>query len=135
MRSFILLAFRIATAAYGCSPRCSANFLFSQNCLPIAPMRDQFSIPRSTKSCPTSKPKSSDAQIVPKGSCRRFLTYFGGPERAKDPDWWDRVLQKDDETWWELHRRNLLDSPKYFEVVLNAHRLANRLRVAREGRR
>src|SRR5271156_157296 len=53
-----------------CSPRCSANFLFSQNCLPIAPMRDQFSIPRSTKSCPTSKPKSSDAQIVPKGSCR-----------------------------------------------------------------
>src|SRR6202158_2047513 len=57
-------------AASCCSPRCSANLLFSQNCLPIAPMRDQFSTPRSTKSCPTSKPKSSDAQIVPKGSCR-----------------------------------------------------------------
>src|SRR5580693_2909085 len=36
----------------------------------LAPMRDQFSIPRSAKFCPTSKPKSSDAQIVPKGSCR-----------------------------------------------------------------
>src|SRR5271167_2072767 len=50
--------------------RCSANFLFSQNCSPIAPTQDQFSIPRSAKSCPTSKPKSSDAQIVSKGSCR-----------------------------------------------------------------
>src|SRR5436190_10408663 len=69
-RSSIPLAFRIAMAASGCSPRCSANFLFSQNCSPTAPMRDQFSIPRSTKFCPTSKPKSSDAQIVPKGSCR-----------------------------------------------------------------
>src|ERR1700692_2849042 len=63
MRSFIPPAFRIATAASGCSPRCSANFLFSQNCSPIAPMRDQFSIPRSAKFCPTSKPKSSDAQL------------------------------------------------------------------------
>ena len=30
---------------------------------------DQSSILRSAKSCPTSKPKSSDAPIVPKGSC------------------------------------------------------------------
>ena len=65
---------------------------------------------------------------------QRFLTYFDGPERAKDPEWWDRVLQKDDETWWELHRRSLLETPKYFELVLNAHRLANRARVARERR-
>jgi hypothetical protein len=53
-RSFIPLVFRIATVASGCSPRCSANFLFSQNCSPIAPMRDQFSIRRSPKPCPTS---------------------------------------------------------------------------------
>src|SRR5271166_6579705 len=59
------VVFRIATVASGCSPRCSANFLFSQNCSPIAPMRDQFSIPRSPKPCPTSKPKSSDAPIMP----------------------------------------------------------------------
>ena len=69
-RSFIPLVFRIATVASGCSPRCSANFLFSQNCSPIAPMRDQFSIRRSPKPCPTSEPKSSNAPIVPKGSCR-----------------------------------------------------------------
>ena len=54
----------------GCWPRCSVNFRFSQNCSPIAPTPDQSSILRSARSCPTSKPKSSDAQIVPKGSCR-----------------------------------------------------------------
>ena len=57
-------------AASGCWPRCSVNFRFSQNCSPIAPTPDQSSILRSAKSCPTSKPKSSDAPIVPKGSCR-----------------------------------------------------------------
>ena len=62
---------------------------------------------------------------------QRFLTYFDAPERTKDPDWWDRVLQNEYEAWSELNRRNLLDTPKYSEVVLNAHRLANRLRVAR----
>src|SRR4029077_1278077 len=40
-----------------------------QNCSPIAPTPDQSAILRSEKSCPTSKPKSSDAPIVPKGSC------------------------------------------------------------------
>jgi hypothetical protein len=83
----------------------------------------------------TGMSESDDDALSEYGTAlQRFLTYFDGPERAKDPDWWDRVLQKDDETWWELHRRNLLETPKYFEVVLNAHRLANRLRVAREGR-
>src|SRR5271170_551714 len=45
------------------------QFPFSQNCSPTAPTRDQFSIRRSPKSRPTSKPKSSNAPIVPKGSC------------------------------------------------------------------
>src|SRR5580704_15691698 len=69
-RSFIPPVFRIAMVASGCSPRCSANFRFSQNCSPTAPMRDQFSIRRLPKSCPTSKPKSSNAPMVPKASCR-----------------------------------------------------------------
>jgi hypothetical protein len=64
----------------------------------------------------------------------RFLTYFDGPERAKDPDWWGRVIQKEDEAWWELHRRDLLHTDKYSALVLDAHRLANKLRVARERR-
>src|SRR5215470_6733273 len=50
-------------AASGCWLRCSANFRFSQNCSPIAPTPDQSSILHSAKSCPTSKPKSSDAPI------------------------------------------------------------------------
>ena len=45
-------------------------FRFSQNCSPIAPTPDQSSILRSARSCATSKPKSLDAQIVPKVSCR-----------------------------------------------------------------
>src|ERR1700727_358880 len=36
----------------------------------LAKLRVQFSIRRLAKSCPTSKPKSSDAPIAPKGSCR-----------------------------------------------------------------
>ena len=50
----------------GCWPRCSVNFRFSQNCSSIAPTPDQSSILRSAKSYPISKPKLSDAQIVPR---------------------------------------------------------------------
>jgi hypothetical protein len=77
-----------------------------------------------------------DAALKEYGTAlQRFLTYFDGPERVKDPDWWDNVIQKEDDAWWEIHRRGLLDTDKYFAVVLGAHRLANRVRVTREKRK
>jgi transposase len=68
-RSFSPPAFRIATVASHCLQRCSANFHFSENYSATALMRAPFSTRRSPKSCPTSKLKSSNAPIRPKGLC------------------------------------------------------------------
>jgi hypothetical protein len=60
-----------------------------------------------------------------------FLTYFDAPERAEHPDRWDRVSDRESTAWEELHRRGLLDTPKYFDMIQAAHRNANVLRVAK----
>jgi hypothetical protein len=83
----------------------------------------------------TGMSESDDDALQDYGTAlQRFLTYFDGPERVKDPDWWDNVIRKEDDAWWEVHRRGLLDTDKYFAMVLGAHRLANRVRVVRERR-
>ena len=83
-RSFIPLVFWIATVASGCSPRCSANFLFSQNCSPIAPMRDQFSIRRSQS---LAQPRNRNRQTL--RSCQRVRAVT----QALDRRTYDRLVE------------------------------------------
>jgi hypothetical protein len=45
------------------------RFPFLESCLPTAPTKDRFLPTRSPKSCPVSKPKSSNDPIKRKGSC------------------------------------------------------------------
>jgi hypothetical protein len=47
----------------------SASFRSFRSCLPIAPIKARFLRTGSPKSCPISKPRSSNAPIKPKASC------------------------------------------------------------------
>ena len=52
-----------------CWRRCSVGFHSLRSCLPTVPIKGRFLAPRSPKSSPVSKPKSSDDPIKRKGSC------------------------------------------------------------------
>ena len=113
--------------ASGCSPHCSANFLFSRNCSPTAPMQDQFSIQRSPKSRPTSKPKSSNAPIVPKGSCHYPSV---GSSNVRSLGWnCCRRPAKD----WENRNRNALAFLKLASIRLMLRKLCNPLIKSPDG--
>ena len=60
--------FRIAMAACCYLPRCSASFHSFRSCLPTAPIKVQFLPTGSPKSCPISKPKSSNDPTAPRVS-------------------------------------------------------------------
>src|SRR5487761_716774 len=59
---------RIVTAASLCWPLCSACSRSSKNCLPTAPMTGRSFTAHWPRSCPTSKPKSSNAPTGSRGS-------------------------------------------------------------------
>jgi hypothetical protein len=60
-----------------------------------------------------------------------LLIYWNAPETSHDPNWWGRVLDREKRAWQELYARNLIDSPLYFNAVMNAHRNANVIRMQR----
>jgi hypothetical protein len=60
-----------------------------------------------------------------------FPTCWDAPERNADPGWWTRILDRETRAWQGLHTQNLLNSFKYFDVALSAHRAADVLRAAR----
>ena len=106
-------------AASGCSPRCSANFLFSQNCSPIAPTPDQSSILRSAKSLPNLK-----TEIVRRSD--RAKGFVPLPKRwivERTIAWLNRCrrLAKD----WENLNRSALAFLKLASIRLMLRKLCN----------
>jgi hypothetical protein len=63
-----------------------------------------------------------------------ILTYWNGPERDEDPNWWFKILTRERNAWKELQIRGLLHGDEYEDLVLKAHRDANSLRVVPGGK-
>jgi hypothetical protein len=63
-----------------------------------------------------------------------ILTYWDGPERDEDPNWWFKILTRERNAWKELQMRGLLHSDEYEDLILKTHRDANSLRAVRRGK-
>jgi hypothetical protein len=115
----ILLVFRIATAASGCSRRCSANFRFSQNCSPAAPTQDQFFIRHSSRFLPNLK-----TEIVKRSDRARGFVPL--PRRwivERMIAWLNRCRRLAND--WENLNRNALAFLKLASIRLMLRKLCN----------
>ena len=66
------------------------------------------------------------------GSALGFvLTYWDGPERDEEPNWWFKVRVRERNAWKAAQIRGLLRSDENEDLILRAHRDANSLRTTR----
>jgi hypothetical protein len=75
---------------------------------------------------------TNDEALTEYGSALGFvLTYWDGPERDEDPNWWFKILVRERNAWKALQIRGLLRSDEYEDLILRTHRDANSLRTTR----